>query len=228
MKEEKGLAPGIYFGHMKCINHESDAALIISKLALLPLKTGYTPIQWLKGINTMIPKKKHDYNLFAEEQYVSRKEKLAILHATNKRLVTDHLCQFRQPAIYFANNAKSCYDRILHIVAYCMMRIHGISKTAAKCSVGTISDMAHHIRTSFGDSKSYYGGKKWTQEGGKNPHGNGQGNGDGPAAWTAISFPLLKILREEGYGIRFSSPITGLILHSADKGETEAELLHKT
>ena len=156
MKEEKGLAQGIHFGHMKCIDHESDAAVIISKLALLPLKTGYAPIQWLKGINTMIPKKKHDLqpeklrlillmdarfnhnnkligrkmmeyreenNLFAEEQYGSFKEKSAILHATNKMLLTDHLCQFRQPAVYCANDSKSCYDRILHIVAYCMMRI---------------------------------------------------------------------------------------------------------
>ena len=39
MKEDKGSAPGIHFGHMKCIDHESDAAEIISKLALLPLKT---------------------------------------------------------------------------------------------------------------------------------------------------------------------------------------------
>jgi len=73
----------------------------------------------------------------------------------------------------------------------------------------TISKMKHHIRTSFGDSKTYYGGEKWTEDRGKKPHGNGQGNGDGLERWTAISPPLLTILKEEGYGIRFSSPMEG-------------------
>ena len=144
--------------------------------------------------------------------------------------------------MYCANDAKSCYDRILHIVAYCTMRIHGISKNAAKCSMDTISRMKHHIRTSFGDSKTYYGGEKWTEKGGKKPHGNGQGNGDGPAKWTAISSPLLTILKEEGYGIRFVSPIEGEeiamsafgfvddmdYIQTAEEGETEQDLLHKT
>ena len=58
MKEDKGSVPGANFGHKKCIDRHSEAAEVISKLVLLPLQqTGYAPIQWLKGINTMIPRK---------------------------------------------------------------------------------------------------------------------------------------------------------------------------
>ena len=102
--------------------------------------------------------------------------------------------------------------------------------------------MQHHVRTSFGDSKTYCGGEKWTEDWGKKTHGNCQGNRDGPAKWTAISSPLLTILKEEGYGIRFSSPMEGEeiamsafgfvdgmdYIQTADKGELEQELLHKT
>jgi len=60
MKEKTGSAPGWHFGHLKCIDPESGAAEIISLLALLPLKTGYVPMQWRQGVNSMIPKKLHD------------------------------------------------------------------------------------------------------------------------------------------------------------------------
>ena len=67
--------------------------------------------------------------------------------------------------------------------------------------------MKHYVRTVYGISKTYYGGEKWTLEGNK-PHGNGQGNGNGLALRAGISSPLLNILRELDYGIRFSSPIS--------------------
>jgi len=240
MKEDTGSAPGWHFGHMKCIDPESDAAEVLSLLALLPLKTGYVPREWQKGINSMIPKKMHNlrpeklrlillmdsrfnhnnkiigkqmmefgekHNLLAEEQYGSRKSKSAIDHALNKRLVLDIIRQTKTPAIYCANDAKSCYDRILLMVAYLTMRKFGSAEMAAKCAVSGLIQMEHRVRTVYGDSESYYGGHKWHDEG-KFPHGNGQGNGDGPSLWAAISSPLLQILREMGYGVEFDSPIT--------------------
>ena len=43
--------------------------------------------------------------------------------------------------------------------------------------------------------------------------GNGKGNGSGPALWAAISSPLLLILPELGYGIKFQSATTGAIMN---------------
>jgi hypothetical protein len=241
MKEDKSSAPGIHIGHIKCIDPASDAAFVVSTLALLPLQSGYAPALWRVGIDSMIPKKTSDLRpeklrlillmdarfnhnnkligkkmleygeknkKLADEQYGSRKNKSAIEHALNKRLILDHIRQFRKQAIYCANDARSCYDRILFIVAYLTLRIFGVPKEAARCSVDTICRMKHYIRTIFGDSQDYYGGKKWVSEDGQWPHGNGQGNGNGPSLWSCISSPLLNILREEGFGITWESPIS--------------------
>lgn len=88
------------------------------------------------------------------------------------------------------------------------LRIYGVPKEEARCSVDTICKMKHFIRTIFGDSKQYYGGKKWTENGGSYPHGNGQGNRNGPSLWSCISSPLLNLLRAESFGIAFESPIS--------------------
>ena len=238
MKEETVSIPGWHFSHLKSIDPRSDTGEVVSKLALLPLKTGYVPQEWRYGIDSMIPKKLSDlrpeklrlvllmdcrfnhnnkligkkmmeygerHNLIAKEQYGSRKRKSAIQHALNKRLVLDTIRHKKVPAVYCANDAKSCYDRIIFMVAYLTMRRMNISEQAAKCAITGLIEMKHHIRTVFGDSTEYYGGEKWKET--EIPHGNGQGNGNGPALWAAISSPLLFILREQGYGIKFLSPI---------------------
>ena len=128
--------------------------------------------------------------LFTEEQYGSRKKKSAVEHALNKWLVLDIARQNNDECIYIANDAKSCYDCILLMVAYLGMSKHGIHLLIAKCSITGLIDMEMSIRTVYGDSKQKYGGKKWK----KFPHGIGQGNGYGPAIWAAISCPLLKLL----------------------------------
>lgn len=143
------------------------------------------------------------------EQYGSRKSKSAIEHATNKRIVMDVVRQSGGSAIYIANDAKSCYDRITLMVAYLTMRNFGIPQLVAQSTIHTIMNMKHFIRTKFGDSKRYYGGDKWTMK----PHGCGQGNGYGPALWACISSPLLHILRNEGYGTILHHPISRSQLH---------------
>lgn len=60
MKEEKITLRGIQVAHIKCMDRESLAASVISKLALIPLMTGYSPSTWRKGIDSMIPKKTAD------------------------------------------------------------------------------------------------------------------------------------------------------------------------
>ena len=53
------------------------------------------------------------FGFLAREQYGSRNSKSAIEHALNKRLTIDIARQTKTPAVYIANDAKSCYDRIL-------------------------------------------------------------------------------------------------------------------
>jgi hypothetical protein len=53
----------------------------------------------------------------AKEQYGSRKGKWAIDHAIHKRLTYDILRKLRAPGALCSNDAKSCYDCIVHSVA---------------------------------------------------------------------------------------------------------------
>lgn len=162
--------------------------------------------------NKLIGKKILEYGekhkMLAEEQYGSRKNKSSIQHAFNKRCILDHIRQYRKKAIYCANDARSCYDRILFLVAYLTLRIYGVPREAAYCSIDTLCQMKHYIRTVYGDSDSFYRGDKWKENNGLYPHGNGQGNGNGPSLWSYISSPLLNVLREEGFEIEFDSPIS--------------------
>ena len=272
MQENKSCLPGIHTVHLKCIDPASRGADVMSKLALIPLITGYTPKSWKTGIDSMIPKKaegehraeklrlillmcarfNHNNKLvgkkmmeygerhgtLAEEQYGSRKAKSAIEHALNKRLIIDIARQSKRDCVYIANDAKSCYDRILMMVAYFTMAKNGIDHLVAKSCIAGILDMEMKIRTTHGDSETTYGGKNWH----KVPHGCGQGNGYGPAIWACISSPLLTILKKRGHGINMRSPLTKAVfrfsaisfvddtdtIEMANDGETWDELIERT
>jgi hypothetical protein len=165
--------------------------------------------------NKLIGKKMMEYGerhgLLAPEQFGSRKSLSAIEHAINKRLVLDILRQSHMNAIYVANDAKACYDRIILLVAYLTMRNFGVPALVAKSTILSILEMQHRVRTCYGDSDTYYGGDRWKLK----PHGCGQGNGYGPALWACISSPLLHILRNKGYGTKLQEPITRQPIHLA-------------
>lgn len=152
---------------------------------------------------------KHQW--LASEQFGSRKNKSAVEHALNKRLSFDIIHQQKLQAVYIANDAKSCYDRIILMVAYLTMRNFGIPATVAKSSISCILHMKHYIKTTYGISKKYYGGHHWDEL----PHGCGQGNGYGPALWACISSPLLFLMKNKEYGAYFHSSITDTSLHLA-------------
>lgn len=245
MKETTSSCPGLHFGHFKAASKQTPrAAAVHSMLAAIPILTGYSPRRWQKCTDAMLRKKAHDIRpeklrlvtlmaadfnhnnkligkhimangeragAFAEEQYGSRKHLSAPLHALNKVLALDVSKQMRQPCVIVANDARSCYDRIVLVAAYCSMMKYGIPSKAAQSMCTTIARLEHSIRTAYGDSQSTYGGQQWDRI----PHGIGQGNGAGPALWACVSSPLLDILREQGYGATYQSPITNTTLKLA-------------
>ena len=238
MSEDKSALPGVQAAHLKSIDPQSDAADVVSWMALIPLITGYAPKQWMQGIDSMIPKKKNEWRpeklrlillmearfnqnnkligrkmlqhgerhgYLAREQFGSRNDKSAIEHALNKRLTIDIARQTKIPAAYIANDAKSCYDRILLMVAYLTMRHMGIPENTAISSIETLAQMTRTIKTVYGESEGTYATNTSLDE---ILHGIGQGNGYGPTIWAGISSPLLKILRQRKHGVHLFSPIT--------------------
>ena len=194
VREHTSCAPGgIHFGTFKASRWCDIAAELHTRLARIPIKTGYTPEQWTYSVDSMLPKKegewranklrltsllRPDYNhnnkilgreamrraeeakKLAPEQYGSRKGLSAEKHALNKRLLVDILRVQKRPGIICANDAKACYDRILHFSAYISIRRAGIPKEAAQSMLEPIRQMKHYIRTAYGDSEFYYGGER--------------------------------------------------------------------
>jgi hypothetical protein len=155
------------------------------------------------GQKVMAHAEKHQQ--LAAEQYGSRKKKTAILHALNKRLSYDILRQMKMPGALCSNDAKSCYDRILHAVASLCLRCLGLPEAAIVCMFTTLQNMEHTVRTVYGDSNNSYGGNLWLVP----MQGIFQGNGAGPMLWAIVSTPVLKVMRSEGFGTFFRACISG-------------------
>ena len=66
----------------------------------------------------------------AKERYGSRKNKAAIEQCLNKRLTFDLTRQLKRPLAMCSNDAKSCYDRIVHSAASPQHATYGCGRTA--------------------------------------------------------------------------------------------------
>jgi hypothetical protein len=117
----------------------------------------------------------------------------------NKVLTSDILRQRKTPAALCSNDAKSCYDRIIHAIAnICLQRV-GVQANACRVMFGTLQQMKHHVKIAYGTSQQSY----------RSIHiplrGVLQGNGAGPAIWLLISSPLINMLRTQGFGFQSSN-----------------------
>ena len=113
----------------------------------------------------------------------------AVTAALNKRLMMDLLRMRRQAGALCSNDAKSCFDRIVHNIVTIAMRTLGAATQPVQCLFETIQKAAHKVRTAFGDSSSTYGADRTPPL-----QGIGQGNGCGPAGWTAVSVPIINMM----------------------------------
>ena len=148
-------------------------------------------------------------NLLAKEQYGSRRGKRAIDHALNKRLFYDIIRQTRKPGALCSNDAKSCYDRVLHSITMLAFRRLGFPIPPVECMLRCIQEMKHHIRTTYGDSQSSFSSHQTAIP----FQGILQGNGAAPTIWVLISTPLLNMLRAADNGAHMSSPISREVDH---------------
>jgi hypothetical protein len=126
----------------------------------------------------------------AVEQYGSRKNMSASDQSLNKALTFDLWRQFWQRGALCCNDAKACYDQIVHSCAsLCLQRVR------TDPMFQSIQSLEHHVRTVFGESKASF-----KQSGPIPLQGVGQGNGAGPQIWALVSTPVLNMLRSQGLG----------------------------
>jgi hypothetical protein len=139
----------------------------------------------------------------APEQFGSRKKHQSIVAALNKRLTMDLLRLRRKAGALCSNDAKSCYDRIVHSIGSISMRRMGAPASAVRCMFSTLQQAAHRISTAFGLSTTTYGEHEQPPL-----QGAGQGNGAAPTLWAMISTPLINMMRTAGFGFQMVSGIT--------------------
>jgi hypothetical protein len=136
------------------------------------------------------------------EAYGSRKGHRSIECAANKVFTTDIARQEHRSMALCSNDAKSCYDRILHAIATICMRRVGVSKQTCLMMFGTLAQAKHHIRTTYGDSDTSYTCIEIPFQ------GIYQGNGAGPGIWLLVSIPIINMLKSAGFGFKVRSVLS--------------------
>ena len=101
----------------------------------------------------------------------------------------------------FDNDAKSCYDRIVMLIAsLCSQRV-GMEPRACELFLRTLDKTKYHVKTQLGISEGSY-----STTDAKTIHGPGQGGRSSPAIWTIISCLLMKCMRTKAKGALFTDP----------------------
>ena len=268
-KENTSSAPGINFSHLMNVQPNSLANLTRSIVSNIRLNTGWNPVGYMKAMDSLLMKKpgiftvkgmrlitlqhcacNHDHKIigrlineqgekegkFAKEQAGCRNGMNAREQALNKVLILDIARLKHQSMAVIANDAKGCFDRIVLLAAFLVLRRMGVPFTALKAMIDVIFTMKHTVKTIYGESVQTYGGE------GARPNGFMQGNGMAGQGFSAISSLLLDICREEGYGFKSKSAISGTshtvvgtmfvddldAMNTRRDGETEDQFLQRT
>ena len=149
------------------------------------------------------------YKMMPEEVF-SERNRLAEDGTLSKNLFYDIVRQLRVPAGLASVDADNCYDRIAHPMASMVFQAFGVPTPAIVSMLTTIQDMRFYLRTGYGDSQDYAGGKISGTKDPIKPQGMCQGNGASPAAWAVTTIPMIRAHRKKGHGAFFIAPISRL------------------
>jgi hypothetical protein len=127
----------------------------------------------------------------------------------NKVLTADILRQQHIPAALCSNDAKQCYDRIVHAIASICLQRMGVDANTCRVMFGSLQQMQHYVKTAYGISDTSYGCIEIPLQGVL------QGNGAGPAIWLLTSIPIINMLRRQGFGFKSSNLLTDENYHFA-------------
>ena len=196
-----GFSPGVWRKASDVMIPKKKSSRHVQKLRIIVLFDAMFNMVNKRIARTMIQQAQR-LKLLPDELYGGVPGKNATTCSLNKILALDIIRMERRMAALCSNDAKSCYDRIVHTCAsLCMQRL-GVSEATCFTIFNTIQTLQHHVRTAFGECTNGYGETNIPL------HGVGQGNGAGPAIWLAITIPLINMLRKSGFGLKVQSPMS--------------------
>ena len=91
--------------------------------------------------------------------------------------------------ILYSNDAKSCYDQMVHSIASITIQRMGMPKPPIVAIFRTIEQAEHFIRTTFGDSTLSINSRNLI----KPYQGILQGNGVGLVIWIVTNAPMIEV-----------------------------------
>ena len=144
-----------------------------------------------------------EHKLIPPGQCGFRKQHQSIDLALSKRLVWDLLILQRRAAGWISNDAKSCFDRVVHSIAKIALLRFGILWGALAMMFDTLAVSTHRVRTGFGDSAESFEPPSEIAF-----QGCGQGNGAGPPIWAAVSSILILMMEAAGFGFECLSALS--------------------
>ncbi|CAJ1960545.1 unnamed protein product [Cylindrotheca closterium] len=148
-----------------------------------------------------------EHHLLADGQCGSRKHHQAIDLALSKRLVWDLLIIQRRSAGWISNDAKSCFDRVVHWVAVLAMMRLAITWNALRMMFDTLATSMHRVRTGSGDSEESFHPPSMVPF-----QGCGQGNGAGPPIWVSVSSVIIQMMTAMSFGFKCLTAIDSQLI----------------
>ena len=227
-----------HFGHCKALAQDSQLAEMEAAFVSIPLRTGHAYSYWKKGIDCVLPKKKHSNKIDALRTIVLLEASFNFTSKTLSRKVAAQAelqngfaeeqfgSRKDHRAIDHALNKRVTLDLLRQFkmpgvlrpndLKSCYDRIcHNIASLcmrrqglAESESVCMFSTLQHLEHT----IRCAYGDstKTYGNELWAVPmQGVLQGNGAGPVIWAVVSSPILQIMRAKGYGTFFKASISG-------------------
>ena len=110
----------------------------------------------------------------APDHYGSQKHHNFRKVVLNKVLLNDVIRQKRIDAALGMNNARGCYNRIVHSIPILVLMSFGVAGETARVMFNILQEAEHHMKTGLGRSERAYGNELVSQQ------ASGQGNGIKP------------------------------------------------
>ena len=153
-------------------------------------------VKWRQLIHTA-----EDSSALHPGQYGSRPRRQAPDPVFIEEMMNEVARSTRTSLIKFDNDATSCYDRIIPAVAVLASRKYGMPEAVAAVMANTLRGARYRLKTEAGVSQEHYSHSDTTPI-----YGTGQGSGNSPTIWCAISSTLFDCQDEATRGAVFWSP----------------------
>jgi endonuclease/exonuclease/phosphatase family metal-dependent hydrolase len=196
-----GAAPERWARGLSVMLEKIAGVALVTKLrAILLLEADYNYCNKLIFGKRMLELARQ--NGMAPEEIYSEKGRTAEDAILQQVLMYDIARMTKRPLLVAQCDAAQCYDRVALPVASLTLQAFKTPLSSTLSMLRPLHNMEYYLRTAFGQSTTYFGGK----EDGK--HGLAQGNGAAPPTWQQVSTLMINAQKNRGHGVEIECPIS--------------------